>query len=25
VHRRGGGWYRPPTRELCWLCIADAI
>jgi len=25
VHRRGSGWYWPPTRELCWLCIADAI
>jgi hypothetical protein len=25
VHRPGSGWYRPPTRELCWLCIADAV
>jgi hypothetical protein len=25
AHRRGSGWYLPPTRELCWLCIAYAI
>jgi hypothetical protein len=23
--RCGSGWYWPPTRELCWLCIAYAI
>ena len=25
MHRPGSDWYRPPTRALCWLCIADAV